>query len=409
MGNFDFGHNANNPLSTGNGYANMLLGVFTTYTELTSRVDRDVRHWQNDFYIQDNWRVTPRLTIDYGLRIQHSGSDFEVNNMNSGFFADQWSRSQARARLPAGLHGWPSRQPGVRRRTCSGRSTRPTPTCSSRPRSTATSFQGSGSQINGITTGGIPGRKPGTYFTFPYFTYAPRAGFAWNMFGDGKTALRGSWGIFYNFPRIDRRRRRLSLLGRLPGLLHSGRSAGRRSTTSRPRRPSNLVENPVNVNIGGLRTAAREIAQRQHRVPARHRLQHRGRDRLRRQLHAGTRPNGRCQPPAALRVRQSGQPGEQRAGQRQLAADRCMGRIPAWARSRSSFPDLYSETLRYNALQLQVQRRLSQGPADGPGVHARQGRRATRATIPTPTRSVARRRSGRATGDRRPTTAGTTS
>ena len=61
MGNFDFGHNANNPLSTGNGYANMLLGVFTTYTELTSRVDSDVRHWQNDFYVQDNWRVTPRL------------------------------------------------------------------------------------------------------------------------------------------------------------------------------------------------------------------------------------------------------------------------------------------------------------------------------------------------------------
>ena len=74
MGNFNFGHDANNPLSTGNGYANMLLGVFTTYTELTSRVDRDVRHWQNDFYVQDNWRVTPRLTVDVGLRVQHSGS-----------------------------------------------------------------------------------------------------------------------------------------------------------------------------------------------------------------------------------------------------------------------------------------------------------------------------------------------
>ena len=36
MGNFNFGHDANNPLSTGNGYANMLLGVFTTYTELTA-------------------------------------------------------------------------------------------------------------------------------------------------------------------------------------------------------------------------------------------------------------------------------------------------------------------------------------------------------------------------------------
>src|SRR4029453_16770139 len=67
MGNYDFGHNANNPLSTGNGYANMLLGVFTTYPELTSRVDKDVRHWQNDFYLQDNWRMTPNLTVDLGV------------------------------------------------------------------------------------------------------------------------------------------------------------------------------------------------------------------------------------------------------------------------------------------------------------------------------------------------------
>ena len=29
MGNYNFGHNAQNPLSTGNGYANALLGVFT--------------------------------------------------------------------------------------------------------------------------------------------------------------------------------------------------------------------------------------------------------------------------------------------------------------------------------------------------------------------------------------------
>src|SRR5262245_156683 len=95
MGNFNFGHDVNNPLSTGNGYANMLLGIYTTYTELTSRIDRDTRHWQTDAYAQDNWRATSRLTIDYGLRLQHSGSEFEVNNMNSGFFADRWNQNQA--------------------------------------------------------------------------------------------------------------------------------------------------------------------------------------------------------------------------------------------------------------------------------------------------------------------------
>src|SRR4030095_16716190 len=169
MGNFDFGHNANNPLSTGNGYANLLLDNFNTYTELTARIDRDVRHWQNDAYVQDNWRATSRLTIDYGLRVQHSGSEFEVNNMNSGFFADQWVRSQA---------------PRVYRLVCTdGRpGDQPCPTNMQRAIDPAfpnvflsTAFvgnivSGTGNQINGIVTGGIPGGETGTYFHFPSFT-----------------------------------------------------------------------------------------------------------------------------------------------------------------------------------------------------------------------------------------------
>jgi hypothetical protein len=198
MGNFNFGHDANNPLSTGNGYANMLLGVFTQYTELTSRIDRDVRHWQNDFYVQDNWRVTPRLTIDYGLRVQHSGSDFELNNMNSGFFVDAWNRNQAaRVYRLVCSDGRPGNQSCPTQRAID-----PANPSVQLPTAFAGNIvQGSGNQINGIVTGGMPGKKPGTYFTFPYFTYAPRVGFAWNLFGDGKAALRGSWGIFYNFPR----------------------------------------------------------------------------------------------------------------------------------------------------------------------------------------------------------------
>ena len=60
LGNFNFGHDANNPFSTGNGYANMLLGYYTSYTELTHRVDKAVRHWQTEGYAQDSWHITPR-------------------------------------------------------------------------------------------------------------------------------------------------------------------------------------------------------------------------------------------------------------------------------------------------------------------------------------------------------------
>jgi len=200
VGNYNFGNDANNPLNTGNGYANMLLGAFSTYTELTARVDKAVRHWQNDFYVQDNWRMTPRFTIDYGVRVQHSGSDYEVNNNHTGFFVDQWNRAQAaRVYKLVCTTGVPGDQ------ACAAGNQRAVDPANPNV-FLSSAFNGnivpnSGNFINGVSTDGISGAKPGTYFTFPYFVAAPRVGMAWNVTGDGKTAIRASAGIFYNFPR----------------------------------------------------------------------------------------------------------------------------------------------------------------------------------------------------------------
>ena len=199
-GNYNFSNDTNNPLNTGNGYANMLLGAFSSYTELTARVDKDVRHWQNDFYVQDNWRVTSRMTLDLGIRVQHSGSDFEVNNNHTGFFPDDWNKSQAarvyRLACTTGVAG---------NQTCAAASQRaidPANPTTFLPAALAGNLvPGTGTQINGVSTEGIPGAKAGTYFHFPYFVWAPRFGFAWNVTGDGKTAIRASTGTFYNFPR----------------------------------------------------------------------------------------------------------------------------------------------------------------------------------------------------------------
>jgi hypothetical protein len=357
MGNFNFGHDAANPLSTGNGYANMLLGVFNTYTELTDRVDRDVRHWQNDFYLQDNWRVTPRLTVDYGVRVQHSGSNFEVNNMNSGFFADQWDPSQA-ARVyrnvcadgRAGTLACPAAQQ---------RAIDPANPGVLLPVAFAGNIvAGSGSQLNGISTGGIEGRKPGTYFTFPYFTYAPRAGFAWNVFGDGKTAIRGSWGIFYNFPRSTGDGGYPFSGGCPVSCTDQIRWGTFDSITAAT--GANLVQNPVNVNVAGWeqpldKSQNFNIAfQRDIGFKTTAEIAYVGNF---------TKSAGRLIDANRLPVNVYGNPNNlvnnNAVNANALKAQ--YGLYPGTGTAMTFVPDLYGETLRYNALQTQIARRFSDG------------------------------------------------
>jgi len=69
-GSFDFSSSdANNPLNTGYAYANALLGNFTTYTESTTRPGGGGLANVAEWFVQDTWRATPKLTLDYGLRL----------------------------------------------------------------------------------------------------------------------------------------------------------------------------------------------------------------------------------------------------------------------------------------------------------------------------------------------------
>jgi hypothetical protein len=367
MGNFDFGHNANNPLSTGNGYANMLLGVFNTYTELTSRVDRDVRHWQNDGYIQDNWRVNERLTLDYGLRIQHSGSYFEMNEMNSGFFADQWNRAQApRVYSLVCMDGRPGNQtcPANLQRTIDPAN----PSVFFSSAFNGNIVPGTGNTLNGIRTGGIEGKKPGTYFTFPYFVYAPRAGFAWNIFGDGKTALRGSWGIFYNFPRSNGAGAVTTGATGAGGYPFSG---GCPISCQRQIRwatfnditlatPGNLVENPANVNLA----LYEQPLAKSHNVNIAFQRDI-GFNTVAEIAYVGnfTEESGRTVDQNRLPLYVYGNPNTlvNNAPIGASALRQVYGQYPGLGSVNVLVPDLYAEILRYNALQLQVQRRLSKG------------------------------------------------
>jgi hypothetical protein len=196
-GIYNFGHSPDNPLSTGNGYANALLGIFTTYTERSNRIDEERRHWQTDAYAQDSWRVTPRWTLDYGMRITHHGAVYEARNMNSAFDPNLWDPNLAPTLYrPYCLTGVPGNQ------SCSVANRRAINPLTGEIVSQAyagTTVPGSGTIANGMFTGGLPGKKAGWYYDMPFLSWGPRAGFAWDVLGDGSTAIRASGGIFYNF------------------------------------------------------------------------------------------------------------------------------------------------------------------------------------------------------------------
>jgi hypothetical protein len=195
-GSYNFGHNSANPLSTGIGYANALIGVFNNYDERNRRRDAELRHWLTEAYAQDTWRVTPRFTVDYGLRVTHNGPVYDVRDFHSAFDPALYDPSQNPALFrPFCTTGVPGSQ------SCSSRNRAAINPLTGQVVNQAfagTVVPGSGNIANGQFVG-MPGEKSGVYEKLSTPSWGPRVGFAWDVTGDGKTAIRGAAGMFYNF------------------------------------------------------------------------------------------------------------------------------------------------------------------------------------------------------------------
>src|SRR5215475_5011742 len=79
--------------NTGNGYANALLGYVDSYQQQTARAVFDTRYWNVEFYVQDNFRVNRKLTLDYGIRFYHQTPQVDYNNTFANFLPSAYSKS----------------------------------------------------------------------------------------------------------------------------------------------------------------------------------------------------------------------------------------------------------------------------------------------------------------------------
>jgi hypothetical protein len=104
------GSNANNPSATSqNAIADLLLGYpFSGNLTLASRYDNYINYY--GFFVQDDWRVSERLTVNYGVRLEHETGLAERNNqLVVGF--DRNAPSPLNVTIPADqVAGTPARQ-----------------------------------------------------------------------------------------------------------------------------------------------------------------------------------------------------------------------------------------------------------------------------------------------------------
>ncbi len=91
----NFVDDANNPFDTGFGYANAATGVFNNYTQASKFAIPEWRYKNLEWYMQDNWRATNRLTLDYGVRFYYLTPQWDTTLQASNFLPDRYDASAA--------------------------------------------------------------------------------------------------------------------------------------------------------------------------------------------------------------------------------------------------------------------------------------------------------------------------
>jgi hypothetical protein len=187
-GQFNFSTDTNNPVDTNYSYANALLGTFRDYTEIDAFSEVVGKRFINEFYAQDTWKASRRLTVDYGVRFLWY-TPWYSSQPASVFVPDRYDPAKApRLYQPAVVNGANVALDPVTGQTL--------------PNVFVGSFvPNTGDRYNGMVSNTDPNYPEG-FRDNQGIEPEPRAGIAWDLAGDGKTAIHASAGLYHN-PHVN--------------------------------------------------------------------------------------------------------------------------------------------------------------------------------------------------------------
>ena len=186
-GSMSFNNDSNNPYDAQHPFANAALGVYSSFNQASAFRKGEWRYTNYEWYLQDNWKTSNKLTLDYGVRFYYLTPQYDASLQAANFIPEDFNAAAAvRLFTPAVANGVRVGLDPVTGATVAGTYIgRIVPNSGDR-------FQGTYQAGQGISETLTDGNK---------FRVSPRVGAAYDLTGEGKYVARGAFGIFYDRPQ----------------------------------------------------------------------------------------------------------------------------------------------------------------------------------------------------------------
>ena len=181
--NINFNPNQQMLSDTNNGVANLLLGNYYSVSQSNGKFFGSFKFFQTEAYLQDSWKMSRKLTLEYGVRWAYLGPTFTYGK----YLQNYWDPSLYNPAQAVSINT----APGL---------------------TNSSIIPNSGNPYNGMVQEGQG--IPKGFAQHRFNNWSPRLGFAYDPTGSGRTAIRGGAGVFYE--RIRQNTNSFDALGNPP-------------------------------------------------------------------------------------------------------------------------------------------------------------------------------------------------